>query len=395
MALLAEIALWSMALALLVPSTTLFLECCAALLPQTAGFLGEMPPKIAVLVPAHNEAAGIAQTIESLLPQLTERDRLIVIADNCTDDTAVIARQSGATVIERQDLDKRGKGYALDCGVRFLESNPPDVVVVVDGDCLVTDDTVKAIACLAYAKQRPVQAPYLMEPPPNPSARDTISAFAVMVKNVVRPYGLARLALPCLLTGSGMAFPWQALRQAPLATSKTADDMQLSVDLALAGSPPSYCSRGGVTGRLMAREDATSQRRRWEHGHLENVLTQAPRLMSAALSQQRLELFALGLEVAVPPLSLLLLLWGTAAGVAAAAAGWLRLSWMPSMLLGLAGCLIFTAMLLAWGKFARQTIPAKALFAVPFYLFWKLPLYVIFLVKPHSRWLKTERDAPD
>jgi cellulose synthase/poly-beta-1,6-N-acetylglucosamine synthase-like glycosyltransferase len=392
MALFFEISLWSMALALLVPSTVLFWECCAALLPQTADFQGERPLKIAVLVPAHNEAEGIAQTIQTLLPQLTEGDRLIVIADNCTDNTAAIARQAGATVIERQDLTQRGKGYALDYGVRFLELQPPDVVVVIDGDCLVADNTINSIARLAYAKQRPIQAPYVMEPPPHPSARDTISALAVIVKNVVRPYGLARLGLPCLLTGSGMAFPWQAIQNAPLATSKTADDMQLSVDLAIAGCAPGYCSQGQVTGRLMEREAAASQRRRWEHGHLENVLTQAPRLMSAALRQKRPELLSLGLEVAVPPLSLVILLWGTAIS-GAIAAGWLGISWMPLVLLGFAGFLIFIAILLAWGKFARQTIPASALIAIPCYLFWKLPLYAIFLIKPQSRWLKTERDC--
>ena len=79
-------------------------------------------PRMAVLVPAHNESCGLLPTLEDIKPQLRPCDRMLVIADNCTDDTAAVAAACGAEVIERRDAAKRGKGYALDFGLRHLDS---------------------------------------------------------------------------------------------------------------------------------------------------------------------------------------------------------------------------------------------------------------------------------
>jgi glycosyltransferase involved in cell wall biosynthesis len=73
----------------------------------------------------------IAGSLRSILPQLAEADRLLVVADNCSDDTAAIATAEGAETIERSDLAHRGKGYALDFGIRHLELDAPDVVIVI------------------------------------------------------------------------------------------------------------------------------------------------------------------------------------------------------------------------------------------------------------------------
>ena len=112
------------------------MECLAALFPhrlqQNLGQIERI--RLAVLIPAHNEAAEIGITLKNLISQLKNDDRLIVIADNCTDNTALIAQQYGAIVIERNNPDQRGKGYALDYGLSFLESDPPDVVIIIDAD---------------------------------------------------------------------------------------------------------------------------------------------------------------------------------------------------------------------------------------------------------------------
>ena len=81
-------------------------------------------PQVAVLVPAHDEASIIGATLASLVPQLQAGDRLLVVADNCSDDTARRAEEGGAEVIVRQDALRRGKGYALDFGMRHLAADP-------------------------------------------------------------------------------------------------------------------------------------------------------------------------------------------------------------------------------------------------------------------------------
>src|SRR5947209_2702520 len=165
-------------------------------------------PPIAILVPAHNEEAVLSSTLSSLMPQMQAQDRVIVIADNCDDSTVTIARALGATVAERTDVHRRGKGYALDHGLRSLDGQPPSIVMMFDADCTIHGGAVDALAAQVTATGQPAQALYLMDQPRDAGARDLVSALAFLVKNWVRPRGLFRLGLPCLLTGTGMAFPW-------------------------------------------------------------------------------------------------------------------------------------------------------------------------------------------
>ncbi len=370
------------------------MECLAAALPkrQTGQELCMNRPAIAVLVPAHDEAGGINTTLRTVLPQLTHQDRLIVIADNCTDETATVAREAGATVIERHDLEHRGKGYALDFGLKFLASAPPDVVVVVDADCLVADGAIAQISCLAATSQRPVQASYLLTQPPKPSPAAAVSILAFTVKNLVRPFGLTQLRQPCLLTGTGMAFPWSVIHQVCWASGNIVEDMQLSLDLLLAGYPTVFCAEASVTGALPQQtQAAVSQRTRWEHGHLQTLFSQVPRLLKAWISQKRFSLLAIALDLCVPPLSLLVMLWSAAliaAGITSLALG----LHLPMLLLALEGLLLFTAVTVAWAKFARHRLPLVTLLSVPLYVLWKIPLYFAFLRKPQTKWVRTERD---
>ena len=137
---LLDVILLLCALGLFIPSVVLFIECVAALFWQpveVTEYEFSEHPKLAVLVPAHNEGSCIRATLETVIPQLQVADRVVVVADNCSDDTATIARAAGATVIERQDPERMGKGYALDFGLQFIETDPPDVLVLVDADCRV------------------------------------------------------------------------------------------------------------------------------------------------------------------------------------------------------------------------------------------------------------------
>jgi cellulose synthase/poly-beta-1,6-N-acetylglucosamine synthase-like glycosyltransferase len=394
---LIEMVLLAIAFGLLVPIGVLFVECIVALVPPgtKADAINGIRPRIAVVVPAHNEEVGIGETLKKILPELTDADRLIVIADNCTDGTAAIARNCGATVVERQDLERRGKGYALDYGMRFIAADPPEVVVMIDADCIVDPGTIDRIARQAMTTGRPVQATYLMEQPANPNPKDAVSSLALLVKNLVRPQGLATMGLPCLLGGTGMAFPWSVIREAPLASGNIVEDMQLGLDLAIAGHSPIFCSQARVTGVLPQQNQAAkSQRTRWEHGHLQTLIEQVPRLLKESIAQKRSDLLALALELSVPPLSLLVILWLTALGCAVLAAR-SGLASTPAILLAAEGLLILVAIVGAWAKFGRAEVSLLTLLAVPFYVLWKIPLYLAFLVRPQTKWIRTSRDRVD
>jgi hypothetical protein len=371
-------------------------EIWAARLPEgslTSSGLMDSRQRIVVLIPAHNEAAEIAATIQSILPQMTGGDRLIAIADNCSDRTAEVARQAGAMVLERTDLVLPGKGYALDFGLRYLANNPPEIVVIVDADCEVAAGSLDALAQRVKDSQRPVQSTYLLRRPTSVALRDQISLFAFTLKNLVRPLGMKAFGWPCVLTGSGMAFPWSLLSQISLVGCKTADDMQLTIDLAVCGVPPLYEPQSRITGRLMQDADAASQRSRWEHGHLDMILTQVPRLFGAAFSQGRLDLMVLALDLSIPPLSLFVLLW---VGLVLLNSGLFTagISSSVSLLIGIAAIFpILLSVWMAWWKFGRDILPIQTWAEIPRYFLWKLPIYVRFLTQPQTRWLKTERDG--
>lgn len=353
------------------------------------------PLRCAVLVPAHDEAAVIGETVRRLRAQLAAGDMLLVVADNCSDATARIAAEAGASVVERFDAERRGKGYALDHGVRHLTAAlapPPDVLVIVDADCSLSAGSVRAVARQALEHGRPVQGLYLMEAPQSAGLKLRVAAFAWRLKNWVRPLGWHALGAPCQLMGTGMAFPWAMARQMQLASSELVEDMKLGIDLALEGSPPLFCPRvlvGSVfpTGAQAVR----SQRTRWEHGHLGMIAAHAPRLWAGALARRDARLLALALDLGVPPLALLVLLLLAVCALAGGAAllGW---GWVP--LAAALVCLTLLAMAvgMAWWGWGRAVVSARDLCSVPFYVLAKLPVYAGYLFKRQKEWVRTDRE---
>jgi cellulose synthase/poly-beta-1,6-N-acetylglucosamine synthase-like glycosyltransferase len=390
-----DIGFWLLVLLLLIPAVVLVAESWAALLTprRRPAAPTQERPRCAVLVPAHDEELGIARTVQALLSQLRPADCVVVIADNCSDGTEAAARASGATVVTRTDPLRRGKGYALDFGARFLEQSPPEVVVVVDADCVVEDVALAELLLQVAATGRPAQAAYVIDGSTAGGVRQQLSAFAVQFKNVVRPLGLWRMGLPCLLTGTGMAFPWAIFRDAALAHGGIVEDMQLGLDLATAGCPPLFCPGARVRSELPGgRRAAVSQRTRWEHGHLQTLLGRVPKLLATGLGRLCVGLIGLALELSVPPLSLLFLLWTLALGGAAV---WAAAGGSSGPPIALAGGIaaVLLSIFGAWVKFGRECLPLTALLAAPFYVLWKLPIYATFFLRPQRTWVRTERDG--
>ena len=349
-------------------------------------------PRVAVLVPAHDEAAGIAASLATVAPQLLAGDRLLVVADNCSDDTASVAAQAGAEVVERRDAERRGKGYALDFGLQRLRADPPEVVLIVDADCLVDPGAVERLARDCARHGRPIQALYLMQSPPDAGLKTRIAEFAWVVKNQVRPLGMLRAGLPCQLMGTGMAFPWVQIEHAPLASGHIVEDLQLGLDLAAAGTPPRFCPEARVTSRFPVDAGGlAAQRTRWEHGHLGVIATQAPRLLWRALAQARPALAALVLDLCVPPLAALtLLLLAVLAATALFAAVGGDAGPLQLAALGVVGLL--AAVLLAWAGHARHIVSLRELLGAPLYVLGKIPIYARWFKARQVEWVRTKRD---
>ena len=276
-----------------VPSTVLTVEVIAAIFSNHHSECHPDPVSacIAVLVPAHNESAGLIPTLDDVKEQLRPRDRLLVVADNCDDDTASVAASAGAEVTTRADPSKIGKGYALDWGLKYLATNPPDIVIIVDADCRTLKPAqYERLASVCENVQRPVQALYLMTAPMGSTINHQVAEFAWRLKNWVRPLGLSAIGLPCQLMGTGMAFPWDVIRLADLSNGFIAEDLKLGLELAHAGYSPQFLSSAVVRSTFPTTVQGTAlQRNRWEQGHLALIMKTAPILLYRALKDRNSE----------------------------------------------------------------------------------------------------------
>ena len=390
---IAAILLTGLTLVVLLQVAVLFSEVVLGVIGRgrAAAPTGARPP-LAVIVPAHNEASLISGTLRAIAPQLRHGDRMIVVADNCSDDTAAIAAAAGAEVLERRDPNHRGKGYALDYGVRHLDSAPPEVVIFIDADCCVFDGAIDRLSRECRRTGRPTQALYLMQAPKDASLMTRMAQFAWAIKNQVRPMGLHHLGLPCQLMGSGMAFSWSTLSSSSLATGHIVEDLKLGIQLARAGTAPQFCPQALVTSEFpQSNEGIRSQRTRWEHGHLSVILSDTPSLLLESLTHLDGPMLALALDLSVPPLALLsfatVLLWLASLLGHALTHAYYLLD-LPTAAI----VLLALSVLFSWACYGRGILSLGSLLSAPAYAVWKIPLYARFLVARQLHWVRSRRD---
>ncbi|RYD45373.1 MAG: glycosyltransferase [Sphingomonadales bacterium] len=349
------------------------------------------PPRLALLIPAHNEGAGIAETVHMLANEAPEA-RILVVADNCTDDTALLAAQAGADVAMRNDPDRRGKGYALAFGRDELALAPPDAVIIVDADCRLDGNSATRLAARAIATGRPVQAANLLTSPDAASPLVAVSNFAMLVKNLVRARGLMRLGGGAMLFGTGMAFHWPLFVRLPLATDDAVEDLNLGLWLARQGVRVDLEDRALVTSGAAPVEASRAQRSRWEHGFLRTAASEGVPLVLRGIGTASRNLATLGAHLLVPPLALLMLL--SLVGLAAIAAlGAASGNWIPLLLGSAAFAFSGAGLCAAWWRYGRAILPFASLLRVPFYILWKIPIYLGFFTRNQKHWNRTTREG--
>ncbi|BCD98057.1 glycosyltransferase family 2 protein [Marinagarivorans cellulosilyticus] len=347
-----------------------------------------------ILIPAHNEESIIAETLLSLTAELTPNDRVVIVADNCSDSTAKIAKSFNFTVLERTNSQCRGKGFALAHGVSFLEEEGAevDVVVVLDADCVFEAGSLRQLILCASRKQAPVQGSYLLHLPEGSKSHHKVSEFAIYIKNHVRPAGLASLGGSVPITGSGFAVPFHLLRRVSLASGEIVEDMKLGVDLMLQGYGTAFCPQATIRSLLPLTQDvADGQRKRWEHGHLSVIARYFPRLFSRGLFRANTKLIFTALDFSVLPLvfllavNSLLLLFFLLFAV-------LLNSWVPFLIILGAQLFVLLSLFVA-NVFSRPRYLkiTDAFYALRF-IAGKVTVYTALVSGKKSSWVKTQRD---
>lgn len=245
-------------------------------------------PTFIVFIPAHNEGKGILPTIDSVLRMNypNNRFKVVIVADNCNDNTAEIAAQTGVDVWVRDEKQSRGKGQALAWAFHQARSFLFDMAVIIDADTEVDPNFLSAIAREvvignAIHAGAVYQGRYDFAPVrPTSTSFETLSIASKAAENsfVYRPR--SRSGLITLLQGNGFCIPRWVLETVPFRSVSIVEDADYAITLAIAGIPVRYVEDARVRARMTKTvRDATSQRLRWATGTFQLVLQAVPKLL--------------------------------------------------------------------------------------------------------------------
>ena len=249
--------------------------------------------KFMAIIPAHNEEAVVGNLIESLKNQTYNKELydIYVIADNCTDNTARIARDAGAIVYERFDETKKTKGYALDWFLqqKIEENADYDALFIFDADNIVDKDFIKNMNKHLCQGEDVVQGYRDIK---NPTDNWITSGYALFYWTMHRFYHLARynLGLSPMLNGTGFMVKFDIIKEmGGWKTVTLTEDIEFSLQRIIKGK-----KLGWATDAIVYDEQPTSfkqswsQRSRWTVGHMQCLKTYTGQLYKAVKEHKTL-----------------------------------------------------------------------------------------------------------
>lgn len=337
---------------------------------------------LAVVIPAHNEAANIANSVHSVLACAKPQGKfaVYVIADNCSDDTAAQARLAGAEVLVRENAELRGKGYALDFAFSQLQDEF-DALLVIDADTVVEPYFLIACAEKFVAGADAVQCRYGVNNP-EATVRTRLLHVALMAFNTLRPRGREYWGWSVGISGNGFGLSTRLLKQIPYTARSVVEDLEYHLMLVKAGFRVQFVDSSTVRADMpVNQQGADSQRARWEGGRLRMVREFAPKLL-AEINQGHTRLFEPLLDLLLLPLAAHVLVLGLLLPLAPIYAS-----------IGLSIVLWHVAVALWVGGGTLKDV--LTLCSVPFYVLWKLRLLPRLLKasKKDAAWVRTKRDG--
>jgi cellulose synthase/poly-beta-1,6-N-acetylglucosamine synthase-like glycosyltransferase len=351
---------------------------------------GTPKSRFRILVPAHDEAASIEGTVRNLLSLDYPRELfdVLVIADNCSDDTAALARAAGAKVLERKSETERGKGYALHHAFERLPAEV-DAAVVIDADTVASPNLLDAFAARLEAGAQALQADYAVRNP-NAAWRTRLMAIALGAFHIVRSRARERFGVSAGLRGNGMCFTPRVLREVPHEAYSIVEDVEYGIRLAEAGHRVVYVDEGHVYGEMVSSAKAArSQRERWEGGRVALAKRHGFRLLREGLKGNRVEL-DIGLDLLLPPLSRV----AVAAMLGSAIAWACGFVWggfvVSRTLFSACAAAIVLYVLRGWALSGTGWAGLADLAFAPVYVIWKMTL----AKRKRAQWIRTTRE-PD
>jgi 1,2-diacylglycerol 3-beta-glucosyltransferase len=375
----------------------------AALLPREKVRLPVDPAsKFLIVIPAHDEEPVIALVVQSCLAVSYPRElfQVLVIADNCSDQTARLAAAAGARVVERFDDEKKSKGYAIAYLIAFLERTGEldllDALVIIDADTIVDKELLRAFDGDLTSGHDWIQAYYTVANP-DASWRTRLMTYALSLFNGVMPLGKTRLGVGSALYGNGMCFSVPGLKRVPWRCHGLVEDMEYAWNVRLAGEKIEFQPAVSVRAAMLSSggKASASQRRRWEFGRRQVRRT----YLGPLLRSKRLGVWKKYLsfcELTIPTMGMLAILYVLFGVVDSLAFIGLRdppLEALRPFLAGCVGLMTVAFGIYALAPFFAMRLPwrfALSLGAFPFYLVWKAA--ISSGARP-GEWVRTPRET--
>ncbi len=380
----------------------LLLLALLAIVPARRAKQANGATRFCILIPAHNEELNLGQVLQKLggLDYPRERCTIAVIADNCTDGTADVARATGVRVMERQNADLRGKGYALEWAMQILlkesgvDGKPAfDAFVVMDADSVLSPSFLNEMSARLAGGEHVLQARYDVLNPGD-TWRTKLMTCALALVHVAKPGGREKLGLSVGLKGNGMCFSREVLERVPWSGASVTEDIEYALRIVEAGYRVAFVSQATVWAQMpVDAKQSQSQRERWEGGKHALLKAGAKHLL-AGLSRGNLKRADAGLDLLIPPLVEFVFVAGlfTAGSgmwfvlTGSQAAKWSLLAWASVLVAQVSYVVIGLAV-------ARVPFNiACSLIAAPLYALWKIVLVARLALKGGpDGWRRTER----
>jgi cellulose synthase/poly-beta-1,6-N-acetylglucosamine synthase-like glycosyltransferase len=352
----------------------------------------EGPRRFALLIPAHDEELLVEAAIRSARTCDHPANALAVhvIADNCTDRTAEVARSAGAEVLVRNEPGQRGKGQALAWGLARLDLARFDAVAIVDADNLIDPGFFREMNHRLACGDRILQGYDGISNPSETMLTRLIAVTSVM-KNLFFYGGKSVLGLSSLLMGTGMVFATPVLREASWTAGSIGEDLEQSLDLLSAGERIRFVPEARVYAQEASSfQQGTVQRQRWSTGR-HQLRIRAWRALREGIATRQWDLADAGAELLLPTyaMTLNLTLLALLASLVA----------LPVTPLPLAASLLGLGAQAAEVGFALREMRASRPFVVsllltPVFLLWRGAIDVLALFGFRGdRWSRTARRA--
>lgn len=266
--------------------------------------------KFALLIAAHNEEVVIGSLIESMLKLDYPKEMydIFVIADNCTDDTAKIAKGYGVNVCERFAKDKRGKGYALEWmfAKLFNMKKQYDAIAIFDADNLVHKDFLKEINSKLQDGYKVVQG-YIDSKNPDDSWISAAYSIAFWTQNRMFQLARANVGFSNQIGGTGFAIETNTLKKLGWGATCLTEDLEFTCKLVLNGEKVGWAHDAIIYDeKPLKLAQSWSQRKRWMQGFTDVASRYFFKLVKKSIIDRKFYMFDCALYVLQPFVTLLI-----------------------------------------------------------------------------------------